>query len=513
MLNIIFTFAFYLEKSFMKKIIIIGGGISGLSAGIYARLNGFKTEIYEMNPLPGGECTGWDRKDYHFDGCIHYLYGSKKGTSLYNIWKEVGGLSDTTEIVNTDIFYQFEEHGQCVNIYKDVEKLQQHLLEISPEDNKQINELCKALRVFHKLELFVNKPMDYFTPIDFIKMMAKILPLAKYLKKFGSITMAEFAMQFKNPLLQKAFQFEIPVKNSAIAFLNILSSMSVGDCGWPMGGSRQFAKRMEEKYRALGGEIFYKSPVEKIIVENGKAIGVMLAKGNSHFADYIISSADGFFTLHHLLEGKFNDKKFNTLFSEHESYPTYVSLQVSLGINSDLSHIPEMIYFKTENKIHTGGFVHEYIGLKHFAYDASMAPKGKSVVTVLLEADFDWWNEKYKDKEIYKEEKNRVASEVIAAIETRFPEIKGRIEIFDVATPMTYVRYNNAWRGAWMSWMTTPKQKIRFHSGELKGLKNMYLTGQWTMPPGGLPVAVVSGKWTIQRIAKDCKIKFTATKK
>ena len=70
-----------------EKIIIIGGGISGLSAGIYALLSGFEAEIYEKNSIPGGECIGWNRKGFHIDNCIHWLTGTKKGTELYQVWK------------------------------------------------------------------------------------------------------------------------------------------------------------------------------------------------------------------------------------------------------------------------------------------------------------------------------------------------------------------------------------------------------------------------------------------
>ncbi|MCM1259117.1 MAG: NAD(P)-binding protein, partial [Roseburia sp.] len=44
-----------------KKIVIVGGGIGGLSAGIYGRLSGYEVEIYEKNPVAGGECMGWNR--------------------------------------------------------------------------------------------------------------------------------------------------------------------------------------------------------------------------------------------------------------------------------------------------------------------------------------------------------------------------------------------------------------------------------------------------------------------
>lgn len=62
----------------MKRIVIIGGGISGLTAGIFAQKTGFESIILEKNHTMGGECTGWERQGYHIDGCIHWLVGTKK---------------------------------------------------------------------------------------------------------------------------------------------------------------------------------------------------------------------------------------------------------------------------------------------------------------------------------------------------------------------------------------------------------------------------------------------------
>ena len=60
-----------------KIIIIIGAGIAGLSAGCYGQINGFNAGIFEMHNISGGLCTSWERKGYIFDGCIHFLMGSK----------------------------------------------------------------------------------------------------------------------------------------------------------------------------------------------------------------------------------------------------------------------------------------------------------------------------------------------------------------------------------------------------------------------------------------------------
>ena len=143
-----------------KKIIIVGAGISGLSAGIYGQKNGFETEIYEKNASAGGECTGWDRGTYHFDGCIHWLVGSKSGTSVNKLLHQVGALDDSVDIVNHEYFYRVEEKGKALNMYRNVDRLEKHLIEISPEDEPLISEVCKAIRTFGKLEMPLDKPMD-----------------------------------------------------------------------------------------------------------------------------------------------------------------------------------------------------------------------------------------------------------------------------------------------------------------------------------------------------------------
>ena len=117
----------------MKKIIIIGGGISGISAGIYAQLNGYTSEIYEKNPVAGGQCMGWNRNGFHIDNCIHWLTGTKKDTELYKAWETVGALNESIEMANTEIFYTSIIDNKTVTLWKDLDKtlhqLHLHLLQ------------------------------------------------------------------------------------------------------------------------------------------------------------------------------------------------------------------------------------------------------------------------------------------------------------------------------------------------------------------------------------------------
>ena len=69
--------------------------------------------------------------------------------------------------------------------------------------------------------------------------------------------------------------------------------------------------------------------------------------------------------------------------------------------------------------------------------------------------------------------------------------------------------WESRYQGAWMTFDMLPNVKSIYHKGVIKGIKNLYIAGQWIMSPGGLPVAVVAGKWAVQRICKEEKVKFS----
>ena len=85
-----------------KRVIIIGAGIAGLTAGIYALQSGFDVTIYESHTIPGGASTSWRRKGYLFEGGMHWLTGSSPKIPLHKLWREVGALDDSVNIYNRD---------------------------------------------------------------------------------------------------------------------------------------------------------------------------------------------------------------------------------------------------------------------------------------------------------------------------------------------------------------------------------------------------------------------------
>lgn len=181
-----------------KSIAIIGAGIAGLAAGSYAQMNGYDSVIFELHDKPGGLCTSWKRKGYTIDGCIHHLAGLKPSSEIHKVWQELG-LADTQDFIFFDEIVQVEADGQALTIYSDIDRLEQHMKAISPEDSEAIDEYVAAARAFTRIDLLA------FPILSTWDIARKFLPVFPLMGKYGGITLEQFAEKFKNPFLRKAF--------------------------------------------------------------------------------------------------------------------------------------------------------------------------------------------------------------------------------------------------------------------------------------------------------------------
>jgi phytoene dehydrogenase-like protein len=119
---------------------IIGAGIGGMSAGCYLQMNGYNTEIYEMNAKSGGLCTSWKRNGFTFDPGTHWLVGTRSSDPFYHIWQELGVLRDTV-VHDHDRFKSIESiNGKLLSICVSIDQLEQEMLAIAPEEERLIKE-------------------------------------------------------------------------------------------------------------------------------------------------------------------------------------------------------------------------------------------------------------------------------------------------------------------------------------------------------------------------------------
>jgi phytoene dehydrogenase-like protein len=495
-----------------NSVIIIGGGIAGLAAGVYGQMNGYKTTIFEMHTLPGGLCTSWQRKGFTFDGCIHWLVGTNPASGSHLLWEELGALKNA-EIVDHEQFVVFRDSdGRTFHLYNDVDRLEKHMIELAPVDTAVIKEFCAAIRKISGLELPLDEPKGIAAKIA---NTIKMLPMATTYMNYGKKTVVDFGTRFKDPFLKRVWSELFGLPDFPLMGLMItLGWMGKKDAGYPIGGSLPFSKAIEKRYKDLGGEIVYGARVEKIIVENEQAVGVRLVDGRELRANRVISAADGFATLNHMLDGKYTDPKLQEYYDKGEIFPPLV--MVSLGVNRDLSDQPHVTMHMLDNPITIGGKEEHSIQVKHYCYDPTLAPAGKSVAMVMYNADYDYWKQLAEEPERYEAEKKLAALTTISAIERFIPGFEKSVEAVDVATPLTTERYTGNWRGSFEGWRITPQNMMTSFTGglphTLPGLKNFYMVGQWVEPGGGLPTAGMSGRGIFKQICKEDNKEFVTTR-
>ena len=489
-----------------RKVVVIGGGIAGLCAAVYASQAGYQVEVLEQHSAPGGLATSWSRGEYTFETCLHWLVGSNPNGTLHAQWREVFDIDKLTFIQPEEYLRLESERGEALGIYSDVVRLEQELLKVAPGDRVEIRRFASAIRQFADFPL-LDSCDTWSQRLFSILRMAPRLPL---LIRWARISGGQYGRRFKHPLLRHFFMAGTSGRISVVAIIFMLAWMSRANAGYPVGGSKAVIAPMVERLATLGGRLHLGAKVEDILVENDTAVGVRLADGESIKGDWVISAADGHATIYDLLRGKYKDDGIDKLYGKGETFPSY--LQVSLGVASDLSKEPGHLLQVLDAPLTIDPETSmDAVTFRIFHFDPTFAPAGKTAVTCFLPTyNFGYWLDlQRRDVVRYEHEKWRVADAVVGILERRLPGIRERIEAIDVSTPVSVVRFTGNWKGSMEGWLPTPSAGFGTRRQTLPGLRRFLMVGQWVQPGGGLPTGLMTARAAIQSICKQDGLPFS----
>jgi phytoene dehydrogenase-like protein len=286
----------------------------------------------------------------------------------------------------------------------------------------------------------------------------------------------------------------------------------VGDYGWPVGGSISLARAVERRFTELGGEIRYESRVQSILVEDDRAVGVRLADGAELRADIVVSNANGHATIFDLLGGRYTSPGIRRYYDAPEDR-IEMGIHVSLGLARPLPPEPHALVLPLAAPVTIADQVRERLYVEPFAFDPSLAPAGKSVVKVVMATSFAYWQDLYRTPERYHAEKQRIAETVIGLLESRFPGLRQQVEVVDVATPMTTLRFTGNGHGyrAPVTGMVLALFTGRRLSQTLPGLANFYMVGQWA-GIAGVPMVAAMRRDVVRAICRGDGRPFGTTR-
>ncbi|MCQ2793092.1 MAG: NAD(P)-binding protein [Bacilli bacterium] len=485
-----------------QKLIIIGGGISGLSAGIYALENGLDVTIIEKNPYLGGFCRGYYKGNNYIDICIHWFTGTKEYDPINKIWNDIGAINKNTKIIELPSLCSYENK---FHLYRDMTKSMDEWIQNAPEDELEIKnffQMAKRFIVFNLMN--INKPYEQLEAKDVMSMVknkyGKLYSFVKSLK----ISRKEYAKKFKNKELRTFLENAQPGYCSLFCLLYVYTNFVNGDCDLISGGALPLVNNIKSKYESLGGKYILNEEVNKIIIKNNKAIGVK-AKNASYFADYIISCCDSIYAMNKLLDKRFKHEKMIKCYEDTKNYNLPSAFQVTLLVEGDLSK------FDTSNiisipSIKIGKHFFKTMTFRNYSYEPSVYVKNNKTLCHLFidqtNEDYSFWEE-IKNKNKYETHKQNLAKKLCKAFINKYPNFKNKLQIIDIFTPLTLNKFNNATCGAYMSFSIKDKKNAFVCDGRIEGLNNFLLSGQFVSSPGGLPFAAATGKYAIIRMCKD----------
>jgi prolycopene isomerase len=278
---------------------------------------------------------------------------------------------------------------------------------------------------------------------------------------------------------------------------------------YPRGRSQKISDALVKFIEDRGGKVMLKTRVEKILVDGDSARGVMTENGREFTGRVVVSNANAHDTFHKMIDGGELLKEY---LARMDGYSVSIScFQLFLGLKEDLVGKLGL----TDSEIFVYGdydmeaayeaalsadMERTWYGLTLYdnVYDG-YSPKGKNTINVILLQGYDHW-EKYEadyfagNKGEYRKEKKRMADIVIKKIEeTTMPGLADAIEVMEVGTPLTNLRYTSNYRGAMYGWDQTLNNSGATRLPHNTPIKNLYLSGAWTRPGHGYGGVIYSG--------------------
>ena len=483
-------------------VVVIGGGMAGLSAGAGLAHRGADVLVVEAHYQPGGYAHAFRRKQFLFDSAVHLTPGGGKGEGLHRLLEE-WGVADQVEFLPVQPMYRTMGPGLQTLIRSGKDDFVESHAEHFPHERAGIRSLVE---VMDRMAVEIRELSALDVPkSQMMRVMVKQCPTV--LRHSNRSLQQLLDAHVKDPICQSVlgtlwtYLGLPPSRCSAVAFAVMMMSFVNENAYYVRGTFQRLADAFATALKNKGGELVMPRRVDKILIDEcGRAAGVKLDQdGEEIRAKYVISNADAFQTFFHMIGREHLDPEFA---SSLETRGLSISaFEVFLGVKMDLKsmgvvhetffapcHSAEQVYDS-----HASGDVLG-CGLSIPSIeDPTVAPPGHHTVCITMFAPWD---------RSWKEHKQRLADRLIDEAEHVVPGLRDAIVFRDAGTPTTMQRYTGNHQGAIYGWDASPKS-LATRLGMETPVPGLFLAGHWTRPGGGLYAVVTSGQIAAERVFKE----------
>ena len=484
------------------KVIVIGAGAGGLSTAILLAKKGYDVTVFEKNASFGGRGEVFSAKGFQFDmGPSWYLMPD----IFEHFFSLVGeNISDYLDLKRLDPSYKiwFEEHPKPVEMTSDLERDSKIFESFEPGVMKKINKYLKEAAAKYNIskQTFIYKPFN--SVFDFIDkrtifLWTKFSVISSFHKHIASFV--------KHPLLRKILQYPLvflgtsPYKAPAVYSLMNHIDFEMG-VFYPMGGMTKVFKAFYDIAKKNGVKFIFNTPVNKILVENKKAIGVSTTKGK-HMADIVVSNADYQFTEMQLLDKKhrqFSEKYWSSRTMAPSGFILYLGIKKQF---KELVH-HNLFFAKQWKESFEAIFKGQKLPQSPSYYicapsktDPSVAPKGCENLFVLVPTATNLT----LDEKTIKNYRDKIIKHITVTMKTK--GLEENIVFERIFTGHDFSSIYNAYKGTALGLAQNLTQTAVFRP-KTKSVKlnNLYYTGANTNPGIGVPMCLISSQIVYKRI-------------
>lgn len=490
-----------------KKIVVIGSGFGGLSVANRLASRGYNVEIFEKKDRPGGRAYVYKQDGFTFDSGPTVI----TAPFLFDEIFEAAGKNRTDyfKLVPCEPFYRiFNHNGHSFDYNGNEDFILNEIDKWNPDDKSGYRKFIKTTKSIFQKGFVELADQPFLSIKDMIKVAPDLIKLQSYK------TVYSYVSQFiENEFLRRCFSFHpLLVGGNPFDTTSIYSMIHYLERKWgihyAMGGTGSIVDALSRLLSEQGGELHTNAEVEEILVDQNKAIGVLLKDGTVHESDIIISNADVAFTYMNMIPSMYR-KKYTNKKLEHLKYSMSLFV-IYFGTKKR--------YDKTNLKHHNIILGKRYKGLLRDIFhnhrlsddfslylhmpsltDPDVAPDGCESFYVLspvpnLRADIDWSvsAKPYRDLIMRFLEENYL------------PDLQKNIVTEHYIDPTYFQNSLNSYLGSAFSIQPTLTQSAWFRPhNRSEDISNLYFVGAGTHPGAGLPGVLSSAKIAENLILQD----------
>ncbi len=505
------------KKVMEYDVIIIGGGLGGLTAGAKLAKEGKKVLLIEQHDKPGGCATTFKRNDYTVEVGLHEMDGLDKDDIKPSIFKDLK-VFDNVELIRVPEFYRFVNERVDVVIPDNTEKAIDTLIKKFPGDEQGIRKFFKII-VGLRREIW-RLPRERWRRLLALPIFPIVFPkLVSYRNETAGSFLDSIVKSDDLKLILMGnigYYHNDPYTMSMLYYAAGQGSYYTGGGWYIKGGSQKLSDHLSRMITDNGGEVILNHLATKILTENNRAIGVEFRKKvpeNSErlkvFARNIIANA----AIPNVANQLLSPEASRHLRSQIENLEIACSLlTVYLGFKKPARELGNKHYstFVFDPSVQKqadilknskGDFrARIFCFVDYSQIDSGLASEGKSL-GVIATYDYisDWENLSPQE---YRAKKEEVAQIFIGRLDNLIPGIRREIEYYEVGTSKTMRRYTLNPEGTAYGYAQIPRQAGMKRISQKSVIKNFHFASAWTFLGGGFSGAIASGYFCAEEILR-----------